>query len=148
MSIEAREQLVDSRYLFFESQSQQDDLLNPDLTQTGLIALLQELTGKGHILQLTAVKADHSNDSALGEHCHYNGYAVDCWPLKSFTPGDWLDANDYRFQQFLSDLATSSYLHQIGLAGSAWTGTNQTAAKGMAFEDTGADHVHIGAVNP
>jgi hypothetical protein len=148
MSIEARQSLVDGGKIIFQAVSQRNDLLNPEITQTGLIALLSDLVAKGHIIELTAVKSDHHNDSDLGEHCHFNGYCADGWPLASSTPRDYLDANDLRFKQFLLDVAASSYLYQVGLAGSAWTMVNQAASGSHMFHDDGADHVHLGALNP
>ena len=145
MSLEARQGLVDHPHTFFQAQSQRDDLLDPNKTQTGLIALLLDLVGKGHIIEFTAVRSDHHDDSGLGLHCHAYGYAADCWPLASATAGDYLDAGDARFQAFLKDAAASSWLYQIGLAGSAAIQVNFAAAGRSAFDDDGADHVHLGA---
>jgi hypothetical protein len=143
MSIAARVALCEK--LVFQRPSQRTDLETVGVTQTQLIALLLDLTGKGHHIEITAVKSDHSDDGILGEHSHYNGYCVDCWPLASATPGDYLDASDSRFQKFLRDAAASAWLYQIGLAGSAWTDANAAAAGPTAFHDDGADHVHLGA---
>src|SRR5580704_16792274 len=101
MSQEARDVLVASPHTFFQADSQRTDLENEVITQTGLIALLTELLEKGHILEFTAVKTDHHDDSNLGLHCHFNGYCADLWPLASATAGDYLDAGDPRFQAFL-----------------------------------------------
>ncbi|MFY9883526.1 MAG: hypothetical protein WAL67_16770 [Candidatus Cybelea sp.] len=143
MSTQAREQLVSK--LVFQDGSQKSDLLNPSLTQTTLIALLLDLADKGHHIEITAVRSDHDNDSALGLHCHHNGYCADLWPLGSATPGDYLDANNPYFQQFLKDAAASVWLHQIGLAGTAWNDANVAAGGSTVFHDDGADHVHLGA---
>lgn len=145
MSIEAREALVASPNTFFQADSQRSDLLDPAITQTYLIALLTALVEKDHILEFTAVKSDHHDDSALGEHCHFNGYCADLWPLASEKAGDYLDANDPRFQAFLRDVDASTWLYQVGLAGSAWTSENAVAAGGKVFHDDGADHIHLGA---
>lgn len=147
MSVQARQALVASPNTIFQRQSQRDDLLAPDLTQTGLIALLSDLVAKGHIIEFTAIKSDHHDDSDLGEHCHWNGYCADLWPLASTTPGDYLDASDPRFSTFLRDLAEVACLYQIGLAGSAWTQANAIAAGPTVFRDLGADHIHAGAQN-
>jgi hypothetical protein len=143
MSIQARQALVSK--LVFQNSSQQSDLLDPNMTQTTLIALLLDLVNKGHHIEITAVRSDHPDDSALGLHCHANGYCADLWPLGSATPQDYLNATNPYFQQFLQDAAASSWLYQIGLAGSAWTSANQTAAGQTVFQDQGADHVHLGA---
>lgn len=146
MSLLVRDSL--SKQLVFQDESQKSDILNPLLTQTGLIAMLQYLVDKGHHLEITAVKSDHHDDSALGLHCHFNGYCVDLWPLGSATPGDYLDATNPYFQTFLKDVAASPVLYQIGLAGSAVTSGNIAAAGPTYFQDDGGDHVHIGCTNP
>ena len=143
MSIQAREKLVVQ--LVFQRDSQSTDLLDVNLTQTELIALLLDLTNKGWHIEITAVRSDHSDDSALGLHSHANGYCADLWPLASATPGDYLDASSASFRLFLADAADSSWLYQIGLAGSANTPENMAAAGPTAFADDGADHVHLGA---
>jgi hypothetical protein len=145
MSLEARQALVDSPQTFFQADSQRSDLLNPNLTQTVLIALLGELVAKGWNLEFTAIKSDHHDDSALGEHCHFNGYCADLWPLASQTAGDYLAATDSRFAQFLRDVADAAYLYEVGLADTAWTIPNSSAAGDKVFHDSGADHVHLGA---
>ena len=146
MSIEARDRLVASPNTFFQQTSQKVDLASVELTQTDLIALLlTELVGKGHILEFTAIKSDHHDDSALGEHCHFNGYCADLWPLASRQAGDYLDAEDPRFQAFLRDVSASTWLYQVGLAGSAWISQNAVAAGDSVFHDDGEDHIHLGA---
>jgi hypothetical protein len=143
MSQQARQYLVSK--LFFQDDTQQSDLLDENLTQTDLIALLIELVNKGHHLELTAVRSDHADDSALGLHCHANGYCADMWPLTGPTAGAWLDAGDPYFQEFLQDAAASQWLFHIGLAGSAWTSDNVASAGSTVFQDDGADHVHLAA---
>jgi hypothetical protein len=118
MSQTAREALVDSGHLFFQRDSQRTDLLDENLTQTTLIALLSDLVAKGYHVELTAVRSDHSDDSALGFHCHAHGFCADLWPLTGPTPG---------------------------LAGSADTPANRAAAGATVFSDSGADHVHLGS---
>lgn len=145
MSIEARTRLISSPNTFFQHVSQKIDLASVEKTNTDLIALLLELIGKGHILEFTAIKSDHRNDSALGTHCHFNGYCADLWPLATHADGDYLDAGDPRFAAFLADVARSQYLYQVGLAGSAWTSTNAVAAGDTVFHDSGPDHIHLGA---
>ena len=147
MSIAARQSLCDR--LVFQADSQRADLMDSAMTQTQLIALLLDLAvGKRWNLEVTAVRSDHHDDSALGLHCHANGYCADLWPLRSAKPGDYLDAGDVLFQDFLADAAESSWLYQIGLAGSAFTSANMHYAGSTAFEDDGADHVHLGANGP
>ncbi len=143
MSLQARESLA--AQLIYQDSTQKSDLLNESLTQTGLIALLLELLGKGFHLEITAVRTDHSNDAYLGLHSHANGYCVDCWPLNSETAGDYMDQNDPKFQAFLSAAAQSVWCYQIGLGGAAQTDANYAAIGEKGFTDNGADHVHLGA---
>lgn len=146
MSMQAREQLV--KRLYFQRDSQRQDLLNDSPTtgtKTELIALLLEIT-EHYNLGITAVRTDHHDDSSLGLHCHYNGYAVDCWPTHTAGKDDWLDANDPTFGLFLEYAAGSPWLYQIGLAGSADTHENRQDAGATVFEDDGGDHVHFGAI--
>jgi hypothetical protein len=146
MSAQARSLLVTSPSVFFQNDSQRSDLLSVTTTQTELIALLLELVAKGHILEFTAIKSDHHDDSALGVHCHFNGYCADVWPLASQKAGDYLDASDARFQAFLRDVSVSPWLYQIGLVGDgADSAANFEAAGPTAFQDDGGPHVHLGA---
>lgn len=145
MSLEARKALVDSPNTFFQSESQREDLLNIKATKTGLIGLLTDLVSQGFFIEFTAIKSDHHDDSALGLHCHFKGFCADCWPLASAKAGDYLDANDPRFQNFLRAAAKSAFLHQVGLAGSAYTEANAEAAGLTCFHDSGPDHIHLGA---
>jgi hypothetical protein len=145
LSLEARQHLVDSPLTFFQNESQKSDLLGVDVTQTGLIALLEDLVARGFAIEITAVRSDHHDDSALGEHCHARGYCVDLWPLTKPEAGAYVDAGDPYFRQFLQAVAASPWLYQIGLAGSAQSDANRTAAGESVFDDDGADHIHIGA---
>jgi hypothetical protein len=147
MSLAVREKLV--ARLVFQDESQKSDLLDPNMTQTELIAMLGALAAIWHI-EVTAVRSDHHDDSGLnptppnyGTHAH--GWAIDCWPLRSGTPGDYLDAGDPLFQRFLKDASGLHFLLQIGLAGSADTPINHAAAGETVFSDDGPDHVHISA---
>jgi hypothetical protein len=148
MSAEARQALVDSPNTLFTDATQRSDLLDENITQTYLIALLSNLVAKGHVIEFTAIKTDHHDDSALGEYCHFNGWCADCWPLSTTTAGAYLDAGDARFLSFLSDAAADPDLFQIGLAGSAWTPEAIAAAGPTVFEDAGGDHIHLGAKAP
>lgn len=148
MSLEARQGLVASPLTLFQRDSQRSDLLDPSLTQTQLIALLIELVTKGYAIEFTAIRSDHHDDSALGLHCHANGYCADLWPLNTPTAGDYMDANDKRFGQFLFDASNSMWLYQIGLAGEADTLRNRGCAGRTVFEDDGGDHIHLGANGP
>lgn len=145
---DTRKALLLHPHTFFQSASQWQDLLDAGKTQTWLIALLTDIVNKGHIIEFTAVKSDHHNDSGLGTHCHFNGWCVDCWPLASATPGDYLDASDARFTKFCHDAGFDPHEYQEGLAGSAYTHDNVVAAGSGVFQDDGGDHVHLGAKAP
>jgi len=147
MSLEARQALVDSPFTIFQAESQRTDLLDPAMTQTGLIALLGGLVAKQYFILFTAIRSDHHDDSALGLHCHANGYCADCWVNNSASAQDYADAMAPRFEIFLESAAASPWIFQIGLAGSAWTPTNVAAAGETCFEDDGGDHIHLGATN-
>lgn len=145
MSLVARQDLVASQHLVFQSPTQKSDLLNPELTQTYLIAMLIFLTNaKGWFIEITSVRSDHGVDGAgIGYH-NPGGWAVDCWPLTSKSPGDYVDAGSLVMQTFLEDVASGPFLLQIGLGGSAWDPENAQAAGPTVFEDDGEDHIHIG----
>ena len=145
MSQEARQNLVDSPNTIFQHDSQRADLLDENKTQTQLIALLSDLVSKGHIIEFTAIRSDHHDDSGLGFHCHAHGFCSDCWPLASTKPGDYLDASDPRFVQFCHNAAIDPYEYQEGLAGSALTHAAVIAAGSGFFTDDGGDHIHLGA---
>ena len=147
MSFQARHALVNHANTLFQRQSQRDDLLDVNMTQTELIALLLGLANKGHIILFTAVHADHHNDCALGLHSHSNGYAADVWFQKTRSITDYLDAESPEFLRALADAAKSPWLYQIGIAGSANTLSDHEAAGPTAFADGGADHIHLGAGN-
>lgn len=146
MSLQARQQLVRHKHTIFQRETERQDLLDPAKTRSELIALLLELVNKGHIILFTAVCTDHHNDTALGLHGHTNGFAADVWPLKSVNPTDYVEPTDPEMQRFLADASKSPWLYQIGLAGSADTGTDEAAAGHTVFSDDGADHIHLGCV--
>lgn len=143
---QTRHELVASPHTFFQNSTQLTDLLDDKITQTGLIALFVDLIDThGFYIEFTAVKSDHHDDSALGEHCHFNGYCADVWPLKSPVAGDYLDAADPLFKKFIEAVAASEWLYQVGLAGTAWISQNAVAGGDTVFHDDGPDHVHLGA---
>jgi len=143
MSAQARAALVSK--LIFQDETQKSDLLDESKTQTSLIAYLLGLVDKGYHIEITAVRTDHDDDSALGLHCHANGYAVDCWPLNSATPGDYMTQDTHPFRQFLVDAASSPWNFQIGLGGCADNSGDAIAAGSTEFPDNGADHIHLGS---
>jgi hypothetical protein len=158
VSIETRQAVVNNTLLSFQDDSQKTDLLDPSLTQTELIAALQHLLEQGWPIQVTAVRSDHHDDTALdatppyvGTHAH--GWAIDMWPMDPTAPSQYLDAGDARFAKFLTDCSHVPYYLQTGLGGTADTAINQVAAGAGWFADgytdaNGAwvsqDHVHLG----
>lgn len=148
MSLAVRQWVVDHPHAIFRSQSQRDDILDPTRTQTGLIALIVHLLERGHIIEFTAIRADHHDDSNLNPDppyvgTHAGGYAFDGWPLASPTEGDYLDAQDPRFIAYVRDAQSSPWHFQTGLAGSAYCKCDIAAAGPGLFEDSGGDHVHL-----
>lgn len=143
MSIQARQELVNK--LMFQDESQKDDLLNPEVTQTDLIQLLTDLVNKGHHIVITAVKSDHHDDSNLGEHCHFNGWCVDCWANASQNPTDYLAVDDPRLLAFIKDAGLDTDTYQIGETPDAYTARMIAAANGKVFEDDGGSHIHLGS---
>ncbi len=150
MSAEARQTLVDSGHLIFQDEhddtadpTQRADFLDPRYTNTNLIAFTAALIAKGYHVEITAVNRDHSDDSALGYHCHHNGFAWDGWPLTGPIPGEYLDQSDPVFARFLGDATSCAFYLKTGLAGEAATPENFAAAGAAVFHDDGADHVHF-----
>ena len=145
MSQEVRDMLANSANFFWADPCERDDIRDNTRTSTYLIALLQTLHDEGWYIKFTSIRCDHSSDANLGRHGHSGGFAVDCWPLNSPNTNDYINATAPRFADFLRAVAAAKYLHQIGLAGTAWTQENVRAAGPTVFHDSGADHIHIGA---
>jgi hypothetical protein len=146
MSQQARQAVVDSPKTFFTADSQRSDLLDENLTNSNLIALIQYIIAQ-YPIEFTAIRTDHHDD---GPTEHAGGLAFDGWPLKSNTAGDWLDD----LEPYLAYIAKFPGIRNIGLAGSAYTQAN-VSATGLpqnqepeqaplpcVFQDGGADHVH------
>ncbi|GAC1546179.1 MAG: hypothetical protein NVS2B17_29230 [Candidatus Velthaea sp.] len=146
MNAAARVALVRHPNTIFQLDSQRKDLLNANLTQDALIALLTDLCiTRRYAIEITAVRSDHHDDSDLGEHCHARGWCVDLWPLRSPKAGDYMDETTHDFRQFLRDVAASPHLYQIGLAGAADNLACRIAAGSSCYRDDGGDHIHLGA---
>jgi hypothetical protein len=142
MSLAMRQQVVSK--LVFQDATQKSDLLDLNITNSGLIAMLHYLTCVlAYHFEVTAVKDDHHNDGD-GPGLHWSGNACDGWPLNSGKPGDYMDQTAPSFQRFLQDVANGPYYYDTGLGGSAYTSANMKAAGPAAFKDDGQDHVHIG----
>lgn len=142
MSLQARQKLCEK--LVFQDEhngtanpTQRSDILNPDKTNTNLIAFLIDAVRYAAI-EITAVRSDHHDD---GPHGHAGGFAADGWFIVG-PPGSYIDNVTVGCEQAVR----SPWCRQLGLAGSAWTqapASLQNDAK--VFEDSGADHLHFGA---
>lgn len=162
MSQQVRQALVNDPHLIFQNDQHRLDLLKEGVrgqtysgTQTELIAFLAEMLKLGHIIETTMIQTGHHDDGPKG---HAGGNGCDCWPLASATPGDYLEATDPRFAQFLFDAGKSEWRYQIGLVGDGADSDQNFhyAIKGCVqegnfvyglsvFQDDGGAHVHLGA---
>ena len=118
--------------LSFTAGSQKADLLNPNITTDNLLGALKAAVDAGFVLLITCVKSDHGNDSSLGPHSHYAGFAVDCWPQ-----------NEEQLHDFVQSLCTANkHVIKVGLGGSA---QNIAVDPGdtMLFIDNSTDHIHL-----
>lgn len=136
MSLETREWVADC---FGEiTTEQRNDLMNPALTTTSLIAFLQELFMERNgvwvgRLVCTAVRSDHpTNDGPDG---HAGGNAIDFAQIEN-------DAS----QHLIKDVQLCEGAKGIGLGGpyqpyaEACGGYNEES---KLFQDNGTDHVHV-----
>ena len=138
MSLQMR-QYVES-LVTIQNSIAKGDLLDPSITQTDLVALLQRAVdtpangGLNYKLTLTSIRSDHKDDSCLGPHGHSNGYAVDCWP-----------DDKSQLQAFIQDMATSNkWVTKIGLGGAAQAvARNIDPGNTVIFNDNDSDHVHL-----
>lgn len=159
MSLTARQAVVAYPHTFFaegpHGEIQRADLLDPTKTDSNVIALIQYLLDRGHIIGFTAIRSDHHDDSNLNPTpphvgTHAGGFGVDCWPLNSPNAGDWVAADGLK--PFLADAAAFPGIYQIGLAGTSDTEENREATglpyevpqRPDCFSDGGADHIHLG----
>lgn len=150
MSAKARQFVVDSP-LTKLSDTDRADLLDKSKTNSNLIALIEHIIQGGYAVGFTAINRDHHFD---GSTEHSAGLAFDGWPLRTPTAGDWMDAGEPRFREYLAHVAKFSGIRNIGLAGSAYTLENVSATgllltqdpefadRPAVFKDGGADHVH------
>jgi hypothetical protein len=135
MSIQMRESVVAE--LAFSDDTQKSDLLNPDLTNTNLIAALAQAVfpaphGQGHRLLITSVRTDHSDDSALGPHCHARGFAVDLWPQ-----------DDVDLHAVAQDFCTNNpWVIKLGLGGISQS-LALNAGDTVVFFDNSTNHLHV-----
>lgn len=115
------------------NDSQKSDLLNPGITHDNLIQLLINCVNQGHHLLITSVKSDHGDDSGLGPHSHFAGWAVDVWPSDNLLG-------------FLQDCATRNKLvTKIGLGGSQAQALVDSFGHGdtIVFNDNDEPHIHL-----
>lgn len=141
MSLEARQKLVTQ--LKFTDDSQRSDLLDPTITSTFLVELIQSIANhcpKG--LLLTAVRTDHPTyDGGPDGHGHNAGKAVDLWTASS---------NDDDILEVIQAVAHSPYVWTCGLGGSAKRFSSYVtwpANPFVFFLDNDTDHIHIQSAN-
>jgi hypothetical protein len=147
MSLEERKWVVNHPHAhFFNKASNHADILDEHKTQTNLIEMIVDLLKKNHIIYFTAINSDHHDDSALGLHCHHNGYAFDCWPMKSDKSGDYFDVDSSGFLSFLHDASTDVNYYQIGLTPDCYTPAAIAVSGNNVYMDDGASHIHLGIV--
>lgn len=144
-----RNQLVG--YLEFQRDSQRTDLLNPHLTDTLVIQMLDDIVQRyprypeaTEYILVTSAYSDHAPDSDLGPHGHHPasgpGFAVDIAP----SGDDWLG--------ILKALAASPYVWSVGLGGviaqeDRSKVTWPTDGKFIVFDDNNSPHIHVQAAN-
>ena len=154
MSQEARELLT--QYAYIVDADAKNDFMDESVTNTSLIAcvslyvLPKSLKGLSIPLGFTAIKTDHHDDHTLGELCHFNGYAADCWPLIAYAHYTWSDVDSEQMRDFMASLAsgTNPYLRQVGLGGSVAKYLTTLDWKIQVFPDGDEDHIHLGSTGP
>lgn len=142
MSTQARAALV-ARCQFLD-EGAKADLLNPDVTQTWLIAALLDIAP----VLVTSVRTDHGDDSTLGAHGHAHGWAADIWCVSSET-----------IVCLITRIARSHHIWTVGLGGAARPFLDARSAPAPCawswpddvrfalFLDNSTDHIHIQAGN-
>jgi len=138
--------------LLFQQNIHRLDLLNPARTQTQLIALIEHMVDRGHVLEVTMVRTGHHDDghndpsgNPQGIGSHWFGWAVDFWFNRSKRLGDWMDVGEPGFMTGLRDLRLAPYLDQIGMTSDAHNDATVAAAGPRSFLDSGGSHLHAGA---
>lgn len=143
MSLQTRQGVAN--LLTFNDEQARLDLLDPEVTNTWLIALLADVIERSlHPLLVTAVCRDHSNDGS--GHSHHEGWAVDLWHA------NWMTIGDERILDVLIACADSPYVWTIGLGGKAQQYFSAVSRachdrRQVVFMDDGEDHVHLQAGN-
>lgn len=130
--------------------TQRADLLDSNWTDSGLIAMMLDVT-TGFYVEVTAVRRDHKSIDGPRGH-NPGGLAVDGYYLNTFKHADWMSPANPHFADGLAHAFKSAWRFQIGLGGDTRTPQNFVAigggaavASGAAFDDNNQDHVHFGA---
>jgi hypothetical protein len=156
MSLQTRQWVVNHPHTKFRGNS--SDILDPNKTNTAVIAHIVFMLERGHIILFTAINSDHHDDLYLNptpphEGTHAGKCAYDCWPLNSEDPSDYATPGDAVMNRFLTDGGECPYTYQVGEGGSAYTPGDVRIALGthsptgdFVFQDDGSDHVHFGTV--
>lgn len=139
MSKETREEVANA--LAYKNEPvQKADLLDPTITSTYLIAILQDAIPRAkHKILVTAICSDHHNDGPNG---HAGGYCIDIWNA------DWQTFGDHGVVDVIQACVDSKYCWSIGLAGVAQQWAHEVKwppGPFYWFMDAGADHIHVAA---
>lgn len=164
MSSETRRIVANHPNLFYAASVVSPEVIESDLlttyedggVQSTVIAHLQWMLDRGHIIEITVARTGHHDDGPNG---HYAGRAYDFWPLKSANQDDWMDANTQAWFECMHDLGLSEYAYQSGAVGDGSDSPESFhyMAKGYeergvyvpgvsVFQDLGAPHAHQGVV--
>lgn len=141
MSTETRIAVANNPKLVYKAQSQKDQLLNIDLTNTWLIEFLRQMCIEcPRPILLTAINTDHAKGTWHNPH----GRAIDCWNA------DWATVGDDKVIDVMQAAARvgktmKPALIEVGLSGTAaymksyvtWPTSN------VFIEDYGKDNEHL-----
>ncbi len=140
-----------ARELRYQNESvQRPQILDPNVIQTELIALIDWIQKQGLRLCVTSLRLDHGSDAFLGQPpdligTHWKGWAIDFWFLNSDRWDDYMDPNSHEFRAGLQIVARAPFELEVGLGGSANTPANELAAGPTWFCDNKSDHLHASA---
>lgn len=146
MSQEARQELVDNPKLSFRNASQKSDLLDANLTNTYLVAMLQKLLDTcAEPIELLAVRSDHPTEDGAWEHS--GGCAADLYPT------NWQGREQEACVAVMKAQSENEYCEQFGAGGvtQQWvsyvTWPSPPSGVGFTFNDNDLDHLHFSCAN-
>lgn len=146
MSAQARQALVDNPKLSFTNESQRRDLLDENLTNTYLVAMLQTLLDTcAEPIEILAIRSDHPTQDGAWEHS--GGCAADLYPK------NWANREEAACIAVMKAMSQNEYCEQFGAGGvtQQWmsyvTWPSPPSGVGFAFEDNDLDHLHFSCAN-